>query len=876
MKRFPRSLNTVDTRGSVLDRSRLLVAFNKPQKPEAVDAIVRELGLTLEALPSDRLGNQSTAINHTDNRFWLRTIDHEPIDDNRFAAIEERLSRTTHWLGPVYAVSNARGQFDYLGPVPTALLIPKTDAKGIERAAEAFAMKFNKAKSQFLNHHVYLELSDVRRTNAFEVRSELNVADALFELMPMIRDWCATPNDTFFGQQWNMTHIQAPLAWDIGTGAGGTVIAVIDSGTDLTHPDLLLAGPGIDLGDMVSDGSPNNFGSQTGHGTCCSGIAAGIFNNAAGVSGVAGACSILPLAISTFSNVEIANGLNWATAQGATVISMSFTIPQSALVDAALAAAFAGNVVLCAATGNGNSLGIGYPARDPNVMAIGASDQIDNRKSTASPDGETWWGSNFGPEMSVVAPGVLIPSTDIQGAGGFNPAVGAAGDYFMTFNGTSSATPCVAGLVGLIRGQYPALSSAQTRMLVERTAEKVGTVAYAETVGRSNGTWNNEMGYGRINAFRALDAADVMIRDWPGDTGVEPSTAGNFWDFSDIVVRSSDDDVFDPANPAEAKQVERGQPNYIYVRVSNLGPRDARNVAVTVRITPYVGLQFVYPADWTVVDAMHVAPTVITGSFAAIPSGGEVIAKFSMSAAQVEALYGWQTDHPWHPCLLAQVTADNDYAYATSDLSFGNVVVRKNSFAQRNLSVVDAFAGALMSFPFVIGSRYRGDRLVRLEIDRSRMPRHTRIELRLNGNERFFPLVDFSHEEGDAGHSQCDGGLVFEDRTRVRTRIGCCDVRLTLERHSRMEMLCARRPPLTISDLKAGGLRVADGGQTIAITEATTHIVLEAEPRAIYALALRVALPANMARGDEGTLVVSQVDASGAALGGATAIYRVA
>jgi hypothetical protein len=877
MERFPDSLETADTRGSNLDRSRLLVAFADAQTQEAVEELVLELGLELEDFPrARRQGTESLEINHTDRRFWLRSIDHEPIEDEQFRAIEERLIGLTDWIGPVYVLSNAHGRPDYLGPVPTVLLVLTRDEEQIQRAVEAFGMTIDEAKSKYLNDYTYLELPDARQINAFEARTELGIDNAVFELMPMIRDWCAVPNDPLFAQQWNMSQIQGPQAWDIGTGTGTTVIAVMDSGTDLTHPDLLLAGPGIDLGDMVSDGSPNDFGPQTGHGTCCSGIAAGIVDNAAGVAGVAGTCSILPLAISNFSNVEIANGLNWAVAQGATVISMSFGIPQSGLVGTALAAAFANDVVLCAATGNNDSLGILYPARNPNVMAIGASDQADDRKTATSPDGEFWWGSNFGPEVSVVAPGVRIPSTDIQGSGGYNPAAGAAGDYHMTFNGTSSATPHVAGLVGLIRSQYPTLSVAQTRALIERTADKVGAIPYSATAGYPNGTWNNEMGYGRINAFRALDNADVMIRDWPGDSGQEPSTAGNFWDFSDIVVRITDDGVFNPGNPSQSKHVERGQTNYIYVRVTNRGPREARNVAVNIRITPYVGLQFVSPADWTTTDAMHVAPTAITGSFATIPTGGEVIAKFSISATQVEDLYGWQNDHPWHPCLLAQVTADNDYAYLTSDLSFGNIVVRKNNFAQRNLTVIDVLASALVSFPFVIGSLFRQDRLLELDIDRSRMPRNAHLELRLDGNDHMFPLVDFDQRGEHPGEEWPRAGdMVFDERTRLRIPLGCCDVQLTLEKNSRMQLLCSKRPPLKVRHLRGGELRVTEGRQVIALTSPSTRIALEGEPGAIYALALRMAFPGDLEPGDEGTVAVMQFDASGAALGGATAIYRV-
>lgn len=875
MKRFPRTIRNFGKSESVLDESRILVAFKKATNTNEVQQLAKELGLKLESDERSQEGGLRVEINHTDKRYWLRSAGNSPINDEEFTQIERKLGNKIDWIGPVYRTIDGTRRIDLVGPIPNVLLIRKQLGNKFKGQVAELNLKLNEAKSKYLSDYDYFDLPDSKKINAFEAQQQLGFAlgDVLFENMPMIRDWCAVPNDTFFAQQWNMTQIQGPQAWDISTGSNTVVVAVIDSGTDLTHPDLQLAGPGIDLGDMVGDGSPNNFGAMTGHGTCCSGIAAATFNNAAGVTGVAGACRILPLAISTFSDVEIANGVNWAVAQGADSISMSFTIPQAAVVDAALANAFAANVVLCAATGNANVNGIGYPARHPNVMAIGASDQIDNRKNPASPDGENWWGSNFGAEMSVVAPGVLIPSTDIQGNGGFNPAAGAAGDYFMTFNGTSSATPHVAGLAALIRSQYAALTSAQIRNCIERSAQKTGVVAYAETAGRPNGTWNQEMGYGRINAFRSLDFADVMIKDWAGDTGVEPSTSGNFWDFSDIVVRITDDNVFNPSNPTQSKNVERGQTNYIYVRVTNNGPRDARNVAVSIRITPYVGLQFVYPNDWTVVDAMHVIPTSITNNFASVPAGTTVIAKFSISAAQVEDLYGWQTNNPWHPCLLAQVTADNDYAYATSDLSFGNIVVRKNNFAQRNLSVIDVFASASFSFPFVIGSKFSKARSIKLNLDRSGLPRNSRVMLKLVGNTEVFPQVDFNPaRDTENGENET---IVFQDRTKVITRIGCCDVRITLEKNSKLEMLCRHKSKLNVRSIKGGELIVENGEQLVKLNSDKSTIDFDSQEGAIYALSVQIDFPGDIKRDDEFSLVVFQTNENNETLGGATAIYKV-
>jgi Subtilase family len=906
MKNFPEQLTSSTGMPMFLDANRLLLAFQTPGARDGIDSLLKELDLFLEGEVEGRERPvQGQSVNHTERRLWVQSG--RAIDDARYQKIESALRPASlDWIGPVYRLANADGRRALVSPLPHVVLVKMRDQRVERQARETFntmfaatagepvpAVQEDLEKSKYLNGHRYFVITNPRELNAYQLRQRLlqvggqAVADVQFETMPLMRDWCVVPNDTLFAQQWGMTQIQAPQAWDISTGNNAVVVAVIDSGTDLTHPDLQLAGPGIDLGDMVSDGSPNNFGNMTGHGTCCSGIAAATFNNAAGVSGVAGACRILPLAISTFSDVEIANGLNWAVAQGADAISMSFTIPQSALVDTALANAFTGNVVLCAATGNSNVNGVGYPARHASVMAIGASDQIDNRKTPASPDAEGW-GSNFGAQMSVVAPGVRIPSTDIQGAGGFNTTAGAGGDYFMTFNGTSSATPHVAGLAVLIRSQYPALTSAQIRSYIERSAQKTGAIAYAETAGHPSGTWNQEMGYGRINAFRSLDLADVMIKDAPGDTGAEPSTSGNFWDFSDIVVRITDDNVFNPANPSQSKNVERGQTNYIYVQVTNNGPREARNVAVNIRITPYVGLQFVYPGDWTDTNATHVNPASVVNNFAAVPAGSAVIAKFTISAAQVEALYGWQTNNPWHPCLLAQVTADNDYAYATADLSFGNIVVRKNNFAQRNLSVIDVFASAGFSFPFIAGNLRNAQRMMALAIDRSRLPAAMPLLLSLDDDGGAFPQVDFdaaptvgeagqAQDSADSDHDDEDGcgdqGVVFLERTRINTRLGCCPGVMTLEKGSRFD--CIKAHKLGKVQVKGGDVILRGGRRYVEIRESYVTVQVEKAANRLYALSLRTTIPATAQKGEAFYIQVAQQNDQGTTVGGATMVYVV-
>jgi len=133
-------------------------------------------------------------------------------------------------------------------------------------------------------------------------------------------------------------------------------------------------------------------------------------------------------------------------------------------------------------------------------LTISASNEFDEPKTINSADGENWWGSNFGPEVDLAAPGVHNYTTDIVGADGYNTGGPLDRDYVSNFNGTSSATPIVAGIVGLVLSVNPNLREEQVRRLLKQTADKVGQVVYA------NGR-NDQMGNGRVNAFRAVQSA---------------------------------------------------------------------------------------------------------------------------------------------------------------------------------------------------------------------------------------------------------------------------------------------------------------------------------------------------------------------------------
>jgi subtilisin family serine protease len=364
-----------------------------------------------------------------------------------------------------------------------------------------------------------LRLRDPKRQNALEIVRELVRS-------PLVRyagpDWIqlhsplsATPNDAFFGQQWNLPRIGAPSGWDVTQGSANIVIAVVDSGCDLNQPDLVSKYvPVPDRLDLHLGGhQPDDAEPGGGHGTCCAGIAAAAWNNAIGVAGVAPNCSIMPVRIFgagiPLTEANIVTAIDWARTHGARVVSMSWRWDgPHANADIALNNAYMANMVLVAASGNcfpaeactppGPVL---YPASHPRVIAVGASDRDDLRyhlNSTDTSGLSNQWESNYGPELSVVAPSPVL--TTVKGSS------------FFHFRGTSAAAPHVAGLAALILSllQHPVDVPPSTQMndlvrfIIESTAAKVGGYSYAQDAVHPNGTWNAEMGYGRIDMGRAL------------------------------------------------------------------------------------------------------------------------------------------------------------------------------------------------------------------------------------------------------------------------------------------------------------------------------------------------------------------------------------
>ena len=114
-----------------------------------------------------------------------------------------------------------------------------------------------------------------------------------------------------------------------------------------------------------------------------------------------------------------------------------------------------------------------------------------------------------------------------------------------------------------------------------------------------------------------------------------------------------------------------------------------------------------------------------------------------ITAAQVQQLW----DENWHPCLVAAVDADNDYAFATAPLTASPIVVQRNNLAQRNLSVINVLAGARAAFPFLAGHLLNDETTMHLVVNRARLPKGATVRLALDEGNRHFPRVDLNPPE---------------------------------------------------------------------------------------------------------------------------------
>lgn len=293
------------------------------------------------------------------------------------------------------------------------------------------------------------------------------------------------PNDPSWGVQWGPQKIGCPAAWDVHKGDAGTVIAIVDTGINYNHPDL----SSKYVGGYDFYNNDSNPMDDNGHGTHCAGIAAAATNNSVGIAGVGFNCKLMAVKVlssgGSGSLSTVAQGINYATTNGAKVINLSLgSYSGSSTLQSAVNNAWNNGVVLAAAAGNDGVTNQLYPAAYTNCIATAASTTTDSRAS---------W-SNYGSSwVDVAAPGVSIYST--------------MGSSYSYLDGTSMASPHVAGAAALLYSYIGGSRSLANAQIVRNALEN--TCVYV-------GNW---VAKGRINLSAAIQSLIPQDDDFePNDT----------------------------------------------------------------------------------------------------------------------------------------------------------------------------------------------------------------------------------------------------------------------------------------------------------------------------------------------------------------------
>ena len=317
------------------------------------------------------------------------------------------------------------------------------------------------------------------------------------------------PNDARFSEQWALhntgqnngrfgSDINANSAWTTTTGSKSTVIAVIDSGIDFTHPDLSnnrwinpapSANDDLHGWDFIEESA--EIKDEQGHGTAIAGIIAAEGNNSLGVTGVMWRASLMSLRVLDNAGVgDIASAveaIDYAVAHGAQVINLSWgTAGESVALKEAIERAHKRNVlVVCSAGNGGRDLDASpyYPASFalPNLISVAATDNVDQLASWSN------WGTQT---VSVAAPGTNILTTQMGGG-------------YWNVSGTSVAAPLVTGIAGLVKTFQPAANSRVIVRAISQAARQVGLLAGKVSSG------------GVANAAGALSTAQGLTMQSP-------------------------------------------------------------------------------------------------------------------------------------------------------------------------------------------------------------------------------------------------------------------------------------------------------------------------------------------------------------------------
>jgi len=361
-----------------------------------------------------------------------------------------------------------------------------------------------------------LKCTDSSTTHALNIANQLYELDLFACCQPDIIGTLyyddvieqTSPNDSLYFRQWNLYNPSNPVAsinYDglslQSVGVSSISIAILDSGIEVNHDEF----KDKEIFSYDIQTKTNESVVYKKHATRCAGIIGAATNNGTGITGIAPNCTLLNIShpmSSRKSELEIklmADAIIKACELGASILSCSWGFEKSDLIDDALLNAIEygrnglGTVVVFSA-GNSNQNYIEeFKTLHKDFLIVGASNSNAERAIWTTKDGKIG-GSCYGNALDVLAPGMYVPTTD-------------SANVYSYATGTSMACPHVSAVAALVLSVNPYLTQKEVSDIIEKTATKLPAYQYSNVTGRPNGTWNNETGYGLLNAKAAVDMA---------------------------------------------------------------------------------------------------------------------------------------------------------------------------------------------------------------------------------------------------------------------------------------------------------------------------------------------------------------------------------
>jgi subtilisin family serine protease len=499
----------------------------------------------------------------------------EPRQLDATIAAARRLPEVA-FVSHVYQANNDPGTWIYLTDEITIQFAEDVDAATRDAFSSSLGLQAQKPIEGIPNTFVY-QVTDRATENPVKITNRLMRTPQVLTAEPNIIFRTAPhyrPRDTLYGKQWYLSHtggnqlasgshIAIEQAWEITRGDRSIVVAVADDSVDLDHPDFQAPGKIVAPRDLRDkDFVPLPDRPTDNHGTSCAGVCVAE-ENGSGVVGVAPGCALMPIRTSGYLDDESVEAVfDWAMSNGASVISCSWGASavyfplslrqRAALTRAATHGRNGKGCVIVFAAGNANrpTEGTieerGWPqdvisgktkwlsgfAVHPDVITVAASTSLGKKSaysnwglnisvsapSNNAPPGMWLQSTGFvstAPEVKQYLPGLGVFTADRLGAAGYSPD-----DYTNTFGGTSSACPVVAGVAALVLSINPELTALQVKQILQQSADKILDSDPDAQFGTRYGSYDNRghsqwFGYGKVNAYKALQAAQQQLTTLP-------------------------------------------------------------------------------------------------------------------------------------------------------------------------------------------------------------------------------------------------------------------------------------------------------------------------------------------------------------------------